>query len=214
MLSLLVAGCIGTDIVEDIAVDQLNISSRIISLAIGESFQFEADFFNEVGVMDDSPVSWESTDESIVSIDNSTGVATAVDFGEVFIIATANGTRDSVELIASNVTELGSPERVGQFSGVNNYSVEGDFTLAEIDNGLTLTFGDNFRSSNGPGLFVYLSNSPSRVNGGIELGNLQSNSGEQTYTISDPNVNLDTYNHVLVYCKPFGVAFGTGELSN
>ena len=213
IISFLLSGCIGTDIVDDITLNQLSIKSRIVSLAVGETFQFEADFFNEAGEMSDIHIVWESSDTNIISIDN-TGLATAIGFGQVIISATAGDITDTVELVVSNTTELASPERMGEFRGVNNYNVEGDFVLKEGGNGLILTFQESFRASSGPGLFVYLSNSPTSVTGGFEIGSLQGNSGSQTYTISNPDLNLETYDYVLVYCKPFGVAFGTGELSN
>ncbi|OEK07258.1 hypothetical protein BFP71_04110 [Roseivirga misakiensis] len=112
------------------------------------------------------------------------------------------------------MTTFRALERTGSFMGLRNYTVNGDFTLSENGDNLELTFSSNFQSSNGPGLFVYLSNNSTRVTGGIELGQLSANSGTQTYIISRQNAELDTYNHVIIYCKPFGVAFGTGEFDN
>ncbi len=213
-LSILFVGCIGTDIVEEVIVDtEVAITSRIQSLAVGESFQFEADFFDELGERVSSDIVWSSDNDQIVSI-TSGGLATAIAPGDVIIRAVSGAARDSVMLTAGAVTVFGPLERSGNFRGLRNYRVNGSFTLTENGNNLELTFSSNFSSSNGPGLFVYLSNNASRTNGGIEVGRLQRNSGSQTYTISRDRAQLDTYNHVIIYCKPFGAAFGTGKFED
>ncbi len=69
---------------------------------------------------------------------------------------------------------------------------------------------ENFRTDNGPDLFVYLS--PSKTNTQAEnLGMLRSTSGTFSYTIP-ANVNLDTHQYVIVWCKRFAVLFGSAEL--
>ena len=76
---------------------------------------------------------------------------------------------------------------------------------------LTLFFESNFEASNGPGLHVYLSNQAEGVAGGIDLGELKSNEGAQQYALPD-DININTYDYVIIYCKPFSVVFGNGEL--
>lgn len=214
LMSAMFAGCIGTDIVEEVIVgEQITITSRIQSLAVGESFQYDADFFDELGERVSSDIVWSSSDDQLVSI-TSSGLATANAPGDVFIRAISGSIRDSLMLTAGTTTTFRASEREGTFRGLRNYTVSGAFTLTENGENLELTFSSNFVASRGPGLFVFLSNSPTRTTGGIEVGRLQSNSGTQTYVISRDNAQLDTYNHVVIYCKPFGVAFGTGEFED
>lgn len=217
ILALLGCGltsCIGTDIVEDIIVEQtVSISNRLESLAVGDSYQFEADFFDEMGEQAMADIIWSSNNESIMSITTS-GLATGVSQGEVWISAMSGMARDSVMVSVGPSTTFAAAERTGSFVGLRNYNVSGNFTLTEDGDNLVLTFASNFVASRGPGLFVYLSNNSTRVNGGIEMGSLMQNSGAQTYTIALTEAQLDTYNHVLIYCKPFGVAFGTGQFDN
>lgn len=214
LMSMTLFSCIGTDIVEEIIVDEeLTISSRILTLAIGESYQFESDFFDAMGERAETDVTWSSSDEQIVSI-TADGLATAVAAGDVVITAVSGSVRDEFMLTASQETTFRPSERTGEFMGLRDYTVRGNFTLAENGGNLELTFSGNFAASNGPGLFVYLSNSASRVTGGVEVGRLQANSGSQSYMISGTNAQLETYNHVVIYCKPFGVGFGTGEFDN
>ena len=79
--------------------------------------------------------------------------------------------------------------------------------LEQTDTGLQLRFLDSFSVSNGPDLHVYLS-TENRVNGrSLDLGDLQSTRGAQTYTL--PNtVEMDEFDYVLIHCLPFNVTFG------
>ena len=94
------------------------------------------------------------------------------------------------------------------------YEFSGDAVLATNSNGsLTLQLANNFKAENGPGLNVYLSNSSNGITGAVELGELKSIEGSQEYDVPS-NVALNSYDHIVIYCKPFGVAFGTAKLSN
>ncbi len=104
----------------------------------------------------------------------------------------------------------------GEFSGIGNYDVEGTVTLYKNTAGeLIVEFADDFKSSNGPGVYIYLTNSPESVGGGVELGAIKSNSGSQKYNVSmiNSSVEINTYSHVLVHCKPFNVPFGYAALN-
>ncbi|MBO3698915.1 DM13 domain-containing protein [Roseivirga sp. E12] len=216
---LLLAGmglvsCIGTDVVEDIIVEQtVSISQRLETLAVGDSYQFEANFFDEMGEQSSTEITWTSNNEAVMSITTS-GLATGVAEGNVWISAMSGAARDSVMVSVGQNTVLAAAERSGSFVGLRDYNVSGNFTLTEDGDNLVLTFSSNFVASRGPGLFVYLSNNATRVTGGVEMGQLMQNSGAQTYTIALTEAQLDTYNHVLIYCRPFGVAFGTGQFDN
>lgn len=214
LASVSLFGCVGTDIVEEIIVDeQLTITSRILTLAIGESYQFNADFFDAMGERGEATVVWTSSDEQIISI-TTDGLATAIAAGDVLITVVSGAVRDEIMLTGGTTTTFRPSERTGEFMGLRDYTVRGDFTLEENGDNLELTFSANFVASNGPGLFVYLSNNATGVTGGVEVGQLKANSGSQTYIISRTNAQLDTYGHVVIYCKPFGVGFGTGEFDN
>lgn len=64
---------------------------------------------------------------------------------------------------------------------------------------------------NGPDLFVYLSTDKS-ASDFVNLNRLDKFKGEQIYEISN-KIDLTKYNKVLVWCKSFGVLFGSAELS-
>lgn len=208
------SGCIGTDIVEEVEVPEaITITSSIDSLKVGDSFSFAADYFDNLGRRANRAIDWSSSDPDIISI-SSAGVANALSPGNVYIRARVDETVDSVKVNSGEVTSMVENERSGMFQGLRSYMVTGMFTLSDEETTLELTFASNFQASNGPGLFVYLSNSSNSVNGGIELGPLQANSGMQTYTINKNDAQLYSYSHIVIYCKPFGVAFGFGEFDN
>ena len=84
--------------------------------------------------------------------------------------------------------------------------------MEKQDNGnLLLQFDDNFLSSNGPGLYVYLSTSNSVGSNSLEVERLNSTQGQQLYTIQG-DIELDAYSWVIIHCKPFNVTFGYAEL--
>ena len=81
-----------------------------------------------------------------------------------------------------------------------------------IETGGILNFDNKFSTVLGPDLFVYLATDKSAKDF-VNVGRLQSSSGEQSYTIP-AEIDLEKYNNVLVWCESFGVLFGNAQLSN
>jgi hypothetical protein len=69
---------------------------------------------------------------------------------------------------------------------------------------------EEFSSTNGPDLYVYLATDKSAEDF-ISLGELKGNLGDQNYEVSD-DLDLEKYDTVLIWCKKFGVLFGSAEL--
>ena len=101
--------------------------------------------------------------------------------------------------------------RTGTFRGVNGYNAEGTAVLDEASNDRTLEFLADFRTQNGPGLYIYISPSSSNVTGALNLGEITSTTGAQVYDIPS-TAQLDGLDHVIIYCKPFGIPFGFATL--
>ena len=73
----------------------------------------------------------------------------------------------------------------------------------------TLEFRNNFRIDGGVN-DVYLTSGTGRPGGGdLNLGNLRSRSGAQSYEIPGDGTG---YRYVLIWCRPFQVPIGLGEL--
>ncbi len=73
----------------------------------------------------------------------------------------------------------------------------------------TLVFG-NFKTDNGPDLWVYLSTTTGIANF-KSLGKLKSTSGNFTYNV-DSTINTTTHKFILIWCKDFSVLFGHAVL--
>ncbi len=98
--------------------------------------------------------------------------------------------------------------REGTWMGSGNYTVSG---VAQIydSNGKKILLLNNFSSSNGPDLRVYLSTTTGAASF-VNLGKLKSTSGKQTYEI--PNTtNINEFKFALIWCQQFSVLFGKSE---
>jgi hypothetical protein len=77
---------------------------------------------------------------------------------------------------------------------------------------------EDFVTDNGPDLNVYLSTAPADASADlfdddfIDLGTLKGNIGPQNYEIP-PDVDLDRYSTVVVWCVRFAVAFTAADLA-
>ena len=175
----------------------------------GLTIQFSAMVLNLNGdTIAGKVVMWRSGSPEIAGIDTD-GLATALKPGIAEITATVDGIDSSPALF-----EVLGQTKSGQFvpRPGSSYTVRGGVTMEKQDNGnLLLQFDDNFLSSNGPGLYVYLSTSNSVGSNSLEVERLNSTQGQQLYTIQG-DIELDTYSWVIIHCKPFNVTFGYAEL--
>ena len=106
-----------------------------------------------------------------------------------------------------------STVRSGVIQTTTFYDLEGDFELIQNDDGtLTLDIADNYRASSGlPGLYVYLTNNPRSISGAFEIGEVNVFSGAHSFEID--GVELNQFNYLLYFCKPFNVKVGDGEIN-
>ncbi|MGB0839625.1 MAG: Ig-like domain-containing protein [Chitinophagales bacterium] len=212
--TLLFAGCIGDDFVLDNIDPVLRITNPVDTIALGTTFQFEQMYLNNVGQEEQVTVDWSSSDPSIISI-NSTGLATANMIGATTITATLNTDSGTLEtatnIIVGMTTTLATQSIMGSIMTTSTYALSGDFVLESTDDGVKLTFADNYNASSAlPGLYVYLSNNPNSVANAFEIGAVEVFNGAHDYDIE--NVGLNDYGYLVYFCKPFNVKVGDGEL--
>ncbi|MEM9823435.1 MAG: DM13 domain-containing protein [Bacteroidota bacterium] len=206
--------CVGDDFVIDNVDPVLRITQSVDTLGLGDSFEFKAQYLNNVGLEEVLPKNWSSSDPSVISVEDS-GIVTALEMGEATINVTldANGEVLTAEhrIIVSEETVVAPSERNGALQTTSSYLLTGDFVLSEDNNTLTLSFADNYAASaNLPGLYVYLTNNPNTTNGALELGKVSVFSGAHSYTIPS-NVSINEFNYLLYFCKPFNVKVGDGD---
>lgn len=108
-------------------------------------------------------------------------------------------------------TEETEAELSGQFmDGEKNYKTSGNIKTLAVDDTLYLRFED-FQTTNGPDLFVYLVEPGENTADGIRLGALKGNQGNQNYMIPK-DVDLTKHSRVVIWCRAFDADFGTGDL--
>ncbi len=101
----------------------------------------------------------------------------------------------------------------GEFIGVGDgiHDAQGDAYTIPLEDGSNVLRLENFESTNGPDLFVYLS-IDDKASEFVNLGELKANKLNQNYEIPE-DTDLSKYSKVLIWCKAFGVLFGSAELS-
>jgi len=209
---LFMVSCTGTDIVDDLVEPKIVVDNALESLAVGESYQFNVKYFNNLGIESTAVVQWSSSDPTVISIDD-TGLASANLIGTVDITAQTDNAITVFSLDASNQTVQVSGERMTELNTVSSYELSGTATLRKENGKLILSFSDNFNADTGlPGLFVYLSNSTNTINNALEVAPITKFTGAQSFDITETS-DLFEYNIVLFYCKPFLVSVGNGTLN-
>ncbi len=115
-----------------------------------------------------------------------------------------------------------SPTAVAQGRFVDADAIHqgsGVATLYQLQGGRHLIRFEDFRTTNGPALVVYLAKHPSPTQaadvtdgGYISLGKLKGNVGNQNYDIPE-DTDVSEYNSVVIWCELFSVLFSPANLS-
>jgi hypothetical protein len=119
-----------------------------------------------------------------------------------------------VEPTLSGPVELAT----GSFVSRNRYTVTGTAATYQLEDGQRLLRLEDFESTNGPDLFVYLtvagaSDDDAALDADfVDLGVLSGNIGNQNYAIP-ADVDLDRYDTVVIWCRRFTTSFGVADLT-
>ena len=107
----------------------------------------------------------------------------------------------------------------GRFHGVS-HETKGVAALYQLPDGKRVLRFTEFETSNGPDVQVYLvaaadasDNETVTKAGFIHLGALKGTIGDQNYDVP-ADVELNTYQAVTIWCRRFGVNFGTAPLKH
>ncbi len=100
----------------------------------------------------------------------------------------------------------------GAFVGVNDgiHNAEGNVKVIRLNDATYILRLEDFRSTNGPDLYVYLSTDKT-ASDFVNLGRLKGNMGNQNYEIPQ-GTDLEKYDTVLIWCRAFSVLFGSAEI--
>ena len=176
-------------------------------------------YTNQIGQIEEPPISWTSSDSSVLSVDQ-TGLAMGITKGQALLIckvetADQPAVSDTAWVVVDDETGMVGQvtERVGALQTTSSYVLEGSFKLRAEGTDLVLELNDDYKASSSlPGLYVYLTNNPNSVSGAFEIGAVTTFSGTHSYDIS--GIDISEYGYVLYFCKPFGVKVGDGKFQN
>lgn len=108
--------------------------------------------------------------------------------------------------------------KLGEFKSLEKRT-SGDVEIVREDNGrLYIKFDDDFRTQEGPDLFVVLSRSPELQSSGNErrdfyvVSPLLRLKGEQTYILPG-DFDEREFNSIAIWCRQMNVVFGTAPLT-
>ncbi len=216
LIILLAAGCIGDDVVFDEVDEAVRIVNPVDTIALGETYQFEAMYTNNVGVVEQVAISWSSNAPDTFSIDGQ-GLATALQKGPATITATVEvegkaPVFDEITVVVDEVTVGPAQNPYGMLVSTSSYALTGSFEITDDGNGnAIITFSDDYSASTAlPGLYVYLGNNPSSITNAIEIGLVEIFDGQHQYEVSGVGIYDNEY--LLYWCKPFNVKVGEGVI--
>jgi peptide methionine sulfoxide reductase msrA/msrB len=134
--------------------------------------------------------------------------------GYLFILPQFMGTERTDALPENVVTENNQTQMQTKqtFSvvGTVGHSATGTVQILKTEAGTVLRYED-FKTINGPDLFVYLS-TDLKATEFINLGELKATEGSINYDVPS-EVDLTKYKYVLVWCKKFGVLFNYADIT-
>ncbi len=142
----------------------------------------------------------------MASIEEQEEVVTTDEFQEAMVEAEKELTESNEEMMPGEIVTL----YTGQFLGRSSYDISGRADVLNDGTEQRFLRFEDFESSNGPDLKVYL-----RAENGdfVSLGDLKGNIGSQNYEIPT-DVDLDVFNTVEIWCERFGVGFGGAPIAS
>ncbi len=94
--------------------------------------------------------------------------------------------------------------------GTTGHPASGTARIINTEGGAVIRY-ENFKTLNGPDLFVYLAKDLD-AESFINLGELKATEGNVNYAVPT-NVDVNEYKYVMVWCRQFGVLFNYADLS-
>jgi hypothetical protein len=204
--------CVGEDIAPISLIDsRVQITEYPEQLKVGESFMLKAEYFDSLGTPVTRNLTWTSSNNQLATVDSS-GKLTAIDTGTVVIKVNVGSVSDSVSImISKDETIVVVTMRSGTLMGRSGYKISGNFRVFREGDKVKLEVSNAQIDNSAPGPFYYLSNQQNSISGALSFG--KASNGNATYELP-AGTTVSTYNYLLVWCDPFNVLLGYGQLSN
>lgn len=98
-----------------------------------------------------------------------------------------------------------------QIVGTSGHKASGSVRIVSDSNDTYLRY-ENFKTINGPDIYVYLSKDLDAKEY-VSLGRVKATEGNINYKIPT-GLNIKDYKYVMVWCKAFGVLFNYADISS
>jgi len=163
--------------------------------------------------LEDSPSSTMTSLATLTSTQKPTRISETIPSATLMITPSATKTAQPSATLTFEPAEI----LRGGFYGVDeNHLGSGNAVIIQTNVGEYSLYFENFEVTSGPDLHVILAedNNPYSVatlGDYLDLGKLESTSGNQTYIIPAA-VNLEKYGSVVVYCVPFQAIFAIAPI--
>ena len=130
----------------------------------------------------------------------------------IMTVAAKDNNTVSENLSVATMSTSSNKSLIGNFVGAGDgfHSAEGVAQIIQLADGTNILRLENFKATNGPDLYVYLSTDKTNVDI-VNLGRLKGNIGNQNYLIP-AGTDITKYNTALIWCRAFSVIFGSAQL--
>ena len=130
----------------------------------------------------------------------------------IMTVAAQNNNTVSENLSVATISASSNKTLIGNFVGAGDgfHNAEGVAKIIQLADGTDILRLENFKATNGPDLYVYLSTDKTNADI-VNLGRLKGNIGNQNYLIP-AGTDITQYNTSLIWCRAFSVIFGSAQL--
>jgi hypothetical protein len=127
-------------------------------------------------------------------------------------VAAQDNNTVSENLSVATMSTSSNKTLIGNFVGAGDgfHNTEGVAKIIQLADGTDILRLENFKATNGPDLYVYLSTDKTNADI-VNLGRLKGNIGNQNYLIP-ADTDITKYNTALIWCRAFSVIFGSAQL--
>jgi hypothetical protein len=130
----------------------------------------------------------------------------------IMTVAAKDNNTVSENLSVATMSTSSNKTLIGNFVGAGDgfHNAEGVAKIIQLADGTDILRLENFKATNGPDLYVYLSTDKTNADI-VNLGRLKGNIGNQNYLIP-AGTDKTKYNTALIWCRAFSVIFGSAQL--
>jgi len=111
--------------------------------------------------------------------------------------------------LAPPPSTMASVVRMAAIRGAAGHSASGTARIVREGSSFYLELGSDFRIDSGNNDVMLTRQPDTRTGGDLNLGNMRSLTGQQRYDLPD---DAGSYSYVMLWCRPFRVPIGLGEL--